>query len=95
MHPWQWAKWEKEDVGTISEWVNTVRSLVYMGERGRRYYFRMGQNCEVVNTKKILKKIRRVNHNSCNIDLNVAKHLHEKYVVGPADKAAFYICYRV
>ena len=66
-----------------------------MGERGRRYYFRMSQNCEVVNTKKILKKIRRVNHNSCNIDLNVAKHLHEKYVVGPADKAAFYICYRV
>ena len=67
----QWARREKEDVNTLSEWVKSVRSLIKI---------------------RITKLRGSMSTHATSIfkDPNVAKnlsHLHNKYVVVPADKA--------
>ena len=67
----QWAKREKEDVDTLSEWVKTVRSLIQI-------------------RIKNLERSMNTRARSIFKDPNVAEclsHLHDKYVVVPADKA--------
>ena len=67
----QWARREKEDVNTLSEWVKSVRSLIKI----RITKLRGSMSTHATSVFK---------------DPNVAKnlsHLHNKYVVVPADKA--------
>ena len=67
----QWAKREKEDVDTLSEWVKTVRSLIQI--RINKLVGSMSTH-----SKSIFKDPGVAEHLS---------YLHDRYVVVPADKA--------
>ena len=73
----QWAKREKENLDTLSEWVKSVRSLIQI--KIKKLNWSMSTR-----TTSIFKDPNVAKHLS---------HFHDKYVVVPADKIPNHIVF--
>ena len=67
----QWAKREKVDANTLSEWIKAVRSLIQIRIRKLSESLKT-DGSSIFKDRDVLKDLT---------------HLHSKYVIVPADKA--------